>query len=265
MLALSLGHIIILLIIFDPNVKYNYCAFYNICLTIFCIRVPVNAIFSIYGHSLKSVTQQFILRSRNLSQRSYVSINRSLYRLSSLDVQLLIEGKDTSKLRMHPQAGLCQDFFLLLAVCNTVIVAKYPHRDQMNASGVICSSTSVGLGGLGGRSSRKPSVPSITEDSSSYIIGNPSDSQFYNNDPTTSSEAAGPLQPEPSLTPKRSTRFFFNNPLSPIASSPETSPPSSPTPTASVRPKQLQLPNILSKFMGNNGSSASKLHNNHSR
>ena len=34
-----------------------------------------------------------------------------------------------------------QDFFLLLSVCNTVIVAKHPHHDQMNASGVICGSS----------------------------------------------------------------------------------------------------------------------------
>ncbi len=35
-----------------------------------------------------------------------------------------------------------QEFFLLLAVCNTVIVAKHPHRDNMNASGFICPSSS---------------------------------------------------------------------------------------------------------------------------
>jgi hypothetical protein len=29
--------------------------------------MPVYAIFSIYGHSLKALTQQLILRSRNLS------------------------------------------------------------------------------------------------------------------------------------------------------------------------------------------------------
>ncbi len=38
------------------------------------------------------------------------------------------------------RAQKVQEFFLLLAVCNTVIVAKQPHRDNMNASGFICSS-----------------------------------------------------------------------------------------------------------------------------
>ena len=49
----------------------------------------------------------------------------------------------TSK-RTFFQAQQVQDFFLLLAVCNTVIVAKYPHHDHMNASGVICNSATNG-------------------------------------------------------------------------------------------------------------------------
>ena len=78
---------------------------------------------------------------------------------------------------------------------------------------------------------------------------------------------ANPLQPEPSLTPKRTNRFFFSNPLSPIASSPENSPPSSPSTSVTgsgntSRPKHLQLPSILSKFMANRDSS-SKLSNSH--
>ena len=63
-----------------------------------------------------------------------------------------------------------------------------------------------------------------------------------NNVPLAASNTA-PLQPDPSLlTPKRPNRFFFNNPLSPIASSPETSPPSSPLASGgSNRPKHLQV------------------------
>ena len=45
-----------------------------------------------------------------------------------MDIQFLIEAGKDAKLRMHPQGGLTQDFFLLLAVCNTVIVAKHPHK-----------------------------------------------------------------------------------------------------------------------------------------
>ena len=36
-------------------------------------------------------------------------------------------GKE-AKMNIHPEAKLSQDFFLVLAVCNTVIVAKHPHR-----------------------------------------------------------------------------------------------------------------------------------------
>lgn len=43
------------------------------------------------------------------------------------------------QLKMSFQAAQTQDFFLLLAICNTVIVAKYPHRDVMNASGLVLS------------------------------------------------------------------------------------------------------------------------------
>ncbi|XP_045133303.1 phospholipid-transporting ATPase VA-like isoform X2 [Portunus trituberculatus] len=35
------------------------------------------------------------------------------------------------------------DFFLTLAACNTVVVAKHPHHDQMNASGMIVPSNSA--------------------------------------------------------------------------------------------------------------------------
>jgi hypothetical protein len=61
--------------------------------------MPVNAIFSIYGHSLKEVTQQFILRSRNLSQRSNVSINRSLIGINGLQPPIIQQQFDD---------GLCQ-------------------------------------------------------------------------------------------------------------------------------------------------------------
>lgn len=65
-----------------------------------------------------------------------------------------------------------QDFFLLLAVCNTVIVAKYPHHDHMNASGVICNSaTSNGArssGGGGGVQPQRNSQATVAL-SSSYI------------------------------------------------------------------------------------------------
>ena len=77
----------------------------------------------------------------NQSGRAVIPVNPILSeRLNSIDLQMLIDEGNT-KMKMDAQAQQVQDFFLLLAVCNTVIVAKYPHRDHMNTSGVICGST----------------------------------------------------------------------------------------------------------------------------
>ncbi len=55
-------------------------------------------------------------------------------------VKSLLVGKALSHShRSCFQYELIQDFFLLLCVCNTVIVAKHPHHDNMNASGIICA------------------------------------------------------------------------------------------------------------------------------
>ena len=161
--------------------------------------------------------------------------------VSAADIQFLIEGKET-KLRMHPQAGITQDFFLLMAVCNTVIVAKHPHKDMMNASGMICNTSAID------KSEHQTNADSVSNCETESIA-------------TTVTAVSAPLQPEPTLTPKRSTRFFFTNPLSPIASSPETSPPASP---AINRPKHLQLPSLWSKVMGRDGSSSKLNHSSRS-
>ena len=69
-----------------------------------------------------------------------------------------------------------------------------------------------------------------------------------------------PLKPDPKLAPpKRPQKLFFNNPLSPIASSPENSPPGSPKLS---RPKNLQIPTFLAKFNSSkdlNSSGISKM------
>lgn len=41
------------------------------------------------------------------------------------------------------QAKRLQEFFLLMAVCNTVVVAKQPHRDRMNDNGVVESGVHI--------------------------------------------------------------------------------------------------------------------------
>ncbi|KAK8739932.1 hypothetical protein OTU49_003271 [Cherax quadricarinatus] len=90
------------------------------------------------------------------------------------------------------------DFFFTLAACNTVVVAKYPHRDAMNASGMI--------------------VPNESANSSSINVVDTS-----SNTTTTSIGSS-------SWGPNRVLRGFlsFSRPLSPIASSPHSTPPHTP-------------------------------------
>ena len=208
------------------------------------------------GGSLKNSLNPITNPSTPMGKRAIIPVNPTLAEcLTSMDIQFLIEGKDT-KLRMHPNAGLTQDFFLLLAVCNTVIVAKHPHKDRMNASGMICNVSTA-------------SASDFDPAPNGSVIG-----KIYEESATPSEvssvQSVAPLQPEPSLTPKRTNnRFFFNNPLSPIASSPENSPPSSPSnpsnPNSTIRPKHLQLPSILSKFMTNRDSTSKLNSSTHSR
>ena len=85
------------------------------------------------------------------SGRAIIPVNPILSeRLNFIDVQVFIDGGDASS-KIQDQARQVQEFFLLLAVCNTVIVAKYPHHDHMNASGLICASSNTSVvGGTSG-------------------------------------------------------------------------------------------------------------------
>jgi hypothetical protein len=80
--------------------------------------MPVNAIFSIYGHSLKALTQHFIQRSRNLlpphSNHFYVSFpivlvtegkeeqtyNQSMYAKNSINKAIMEKNKLTGFLSL---------------------------------------------------------------------------------------------------------------------------------------------------------------------
>ena len=145
------------------------------------------------GSSLASLNH---LQTNGLQQaatptgKPIIPVNPTLNdRLVSADIQFVIEGKET-KLRMHPQAGITQDFFLLMAVCNTVIVAKHPHKDMMNASGMICNTSAVDI--------QKSEVQDSVSNCETASIA------------TTVTAVSAPLQPEPSLTPKRSNRYEFH-------------------------------------------------------
>ncbi|XP_015906001.1 phospholipid-transporting ATPase VA [Parasteatoda tepidariorum] len=56
--------------------------------------------------------------------------------LSEMEIQLHVNSSTTEITHLSTHSQRIQDFFLLLALCNTVVVAKYPHKDQMNSSGL---------------------------------------------------------------------------------------------------------------------------------
>ncbi|XP_055539760.1 phospholipid-transporting ATPase VD isoform X2 [Wyeomyia smithii] len=148
-----------------------------------------------------------------------------------------------------------QEFFLVLAICNTVVVSATPHKDHMNASGVIelnDSDTSVTL-----------VRPLVVADS----IGNGIDPASDRYARLTESRSITPSPPPsaPSSLPLKQTHVPS---LSPISSSAETSPMSeSPpmklraiTPTARVKSLVAKLPKV--PFKSSSSSNKNKLNMN---
>lgn len=57
--------------------------------------------------------------------------------LSKMDIQLRVDSGATEIINLCPNSQRIQDFFLLLSVCNTVVVAKHPHRDQVSKNCIL--------------------------------------------------------------------------------------------------------------------------------
>lgn len=138
--------------------------------------------------------------------------------------------------QLSGSAEQIQEFFLVLAICNTVVVSATPHKDHMNASGVIelnDSDTSVTL-----------VRPVVTD-----AIANGTDPASDRYARLTESRSITPSPPPnaPTSLPLKQTHVPS---LSPISSSAETSPMSeSPpmklkaiTPTARVKSLVAKLP-----------------------
>uniref|UniRef100_A0A8D8GNP8 Phospholipid-transporting ATPase n=1 Tax=Culex pipiens TaxID=7175 RepID=A0A8D8GNP8_CULPI len=146
--------------------------------------------------------------------------------------------------RLTGSAQQIQEFFLVLTICNTVVVSATPHKDHMNASGVIelnDSDTSVTL-----------VRPVIAEGIANGV--DPASDRYAR---LTESRSITPSPPPnaPSSLPLKQTHVPS---LSPISSSAETSPMSeSPpmklkaiTPTARVKSLVAKLPK--GPFKGSN-------------
>merc|ERR1740124_136090 len=191
--------------------------------------------------------------SQQNSVRAIIPVNPKLAeKMNAMDIQLLVEGKD-AKSKLSPMAMCMQEFFLLLAVCNTVIVAKHEHRDTMNASGVICSTPGTANSTLT-RPSRNTNTTLTTILGSPSPPAPPSRSETPSPPPSivsTVSSSAGLTNSTTAATPltnnlhRRPRLLDFlpagTRPLSPIHSSAETTPCDSPN----TRQKSLNLTNFL--------------------
>ncbi|XP_064481795.1 phospholipid-transporting ATPase VB-like [Ornithodoros turicata] len=78
--------------------------------------------------------------------------------LSHLDYQLRTDSA-ASEVYLTRESQRIQDFFLLMATCNTVIVSKYPHKDLMNASGLYLNNGVSSLSPERRRSARNQLLP----------------------------------------------------------------------------------------------------------
>lgn len=143
----------------------------------------------------------------------------------------------TGRLTQHAQR--VKEFFLVLALCNTVVVSELPHRDLMDASGVIEYHEEPGVTIV------KPSDPLINgTHHDRYLI-------------LAESRSVTPSPPPNSIQFKPSTVHVPS--LSPISSSAETTPTSdSPpmrirtTPTACVRSLVSKFP-MASQILSSSG------------
>lgn len=126
-------------------------------------------------------------------------------------------------LKFSSNSQRMQEFLLVLAICNTVVVSSQPHHDLMNASGIIEDSTP-----------RIKLVKSNNENSSSMSNGHSSHSITDRYTRLTESRSITPSPPPNSMTPLALKTQQHIPSLSPISSSAETTP-TSESPTLKIK------------------------------
>lgn len=138
-----------------------------------------------------------------------------------------------------PNAQRMQDFLLVMAICNTVVVGSKPHRDIMNASGVIEAQQD------GNYSIASTSITSRSSDNTITVnVSNGTPSSISNDRYTRLLESRSVTpSPPPNLGFPLPTQNHIPS-LSPISSSNET------TPTS-------ESPPLKAKNANNNGSGVS--------
>lgn len=141
--------------------------------------------------------------------------------------QKLIEdlGQLTDRsLKFSSNSQRMQEFLLVLAICNTVVVSSQPHHDLMNASGVI-EETTPRIGKL---------VKSNNDNSNSMSNGHSSHSIADRYTRLAESRSITPSPPPNSMTPLALKAQQHIPSLSPISSSAETTP-TSESPTLKIK------------------------------
>ncbi|KAG5676651.1 hypothetical protein PVAND_006470 [Polypedilum vanderplanki] len=173
--------------------------------------------------------------------------------IPNTNLQIDLTHCDTNgRLSLHAQR--CREFFTVLALCNTVVVSESPHRDCMNASGVIEGSEENGVTLV------KASDPLINDITDHYL--RLSESRSVSPSPTPSNNSK--------LQPPNSLKMNHVPSLSPINSSAESSPESdSPpmrikalTPTGRVKSiiDQVSKLPIVPSILASTGKSVKKFH-----
>uniref|UniRef100_A0A182JZG0 Phospholipid-transporting ATPase n=1 Tax=Anopheles christyi TaxID=43041 RepID=A0A182JZG0_9DIPT len=170
---------------------------------------------------------------------------------SSLETNQGMVGQNSVDGRSDTVTNQIQEFFMVLAICNTVVVSATPHRDNMNASGVIemnDSDTSVTL--------VRPALVETDGGSLPLTACDPTIGDRYARLTESRSITPSPPPNAPSSLPLKAAHVPS---LSPISSSAETSPMSeSPpmrikslnTPTAKVKSLVAKLGNVASSARG---------------
>lgn len=125
-------------------------------------------------------------------------------------------------LKFSSNSQRMQEFLLVLAICNTVVVSSQPHHDLMNASGVI-EETTPRIGKLA-----KPN------NDSSMSNGHSSHSIADRYTRLAESRSITPSPPPNSMTPLALKQQQHVPSLSPISSSAETTP-TSESPTLKIK------------------------------
>lgn len=157
-------------------------------------------------------------------------------------------------------ASRLQEFLLLLAICNTVVVSQFPHHDHMNASGVIVENESLNVYDETQRNQKILNKPTITM--STADLANPRTNLSSSHDRYSRLTESRSVTPSPPLNEHSTLGDISCNsnvPSLTLMNSTDRNPPQqlsneNAEPIKITRPKLLNIPSMFLKKNGNNGN-----------